>query len=96
MIFLKILFWIWLSITIINLLLLFGCSFSVLSFLKQSGKKFQIAKPTLETLIANLRVVVASALPIFHILLLFNCVFNYYKIYEDSLEKTLKKFENFE
>lgn len=70
MIFLKILFWIWLSTTIMNLLLLFGCSFSVAKAIKQNGKKIQIAKPTFEAFIANLRVFVVSALPIFHILLL--------------------------
>lgn len=93
MIFLKILFWIWLSTTIINLLLLFGCSFSVTKAIKQSGKKIQIAEPTFETLIANLRVFVVSALPIFHILLLFVNVFNYDKICENALEKAQKEFE---
>ena len=95
MIFLKILFWIWLSVTIINLLLLFGCSFSVVKAIKQSGRKIQITTPTLETLIANLRVFVISALPIFHILFLFVNVFNYDKIYENTLEKAQKEIEIF-
>lgn len=93
MIFLKILFWIWLSITVMNLVLMFGCSFSVLKFIKQSGKKIQIAKPNLEFFIVSLRAVVVSALPIFHILLLFVNVFKYDKICEDSVEKARKDFE---
>ena len=74
---------------------MYGCSISITNAIKQNGKKIQSNKPIFETFIGNLRLFMASAFPILHILFLFVCVFNYDKIYEESLEKAKKEFEIF-
>lgn len=87
----KTIFVIWLTITIVTYLFgIFGSIIAVQRYEKKHPDKKLPCPSPVERIIAFLRSIIMSALPIFHIILFFTFLF----AWDKTVERTVEIFEN--